>query len=39
MASLPVILYMVPFLAALLAAGLGWYIRGAARWIAIGALC
>jgi multicomponent Na+:H+ antiporter subunit D len=38
MASLPVILYMVPFLAALLAAGLGWYIRGAARWIAIGAL-
>jgi multicomponent Na+:H+ antiporter subunit D len=38
MASLPAILYMIPFLAALLAAGLGWYVRGAARWIAIGAL-
>jgi multicomponent Na+:H+ antiporter subunit D len=38
MSALPVVLYMVPFLAALLAAGLGWYIRGAARWIAIGSL-
>ncbi|CAN5786791.1 monovalent cation/H+ antiporter subunit D family protein [soil metagenome] len=38
MSSLPVVLYMVPLLAALLSAGLGWYIRGASRWIAIGAL-
>ncbi len=35
MSSIPTILYMVPFLAALLAAGLGWYVRGAARWIAV----
>lgn len=38
MSNLPIFLYLVPFLAAILVAALGWYIRGAARVIAIGAL-
>lgn len=38
MAAIPVLLYMIPFLAALLVAGIGWYVRGAARVITIGAL-
>jgi multisubunit Na+/H+ antiporter MnhC subunit len=38
MAVLPVLLYMTPFLAALVAAALGWWVRGSARWIAIGSL-
>jgi multicomponent Na+:H+ antiporter subunit D len=38
MSNLPVILYLVPFIAALLVAALGWYVRGAARAIAIAAL-
>jgi len=36
--NLPIILYLVPFLAALVTAAVGWYIRGAARTIAVGAL-
>jgi multicomponent Na+:H+ antiporter subunit D len=36
--NLPVILYMVPFTAALLVAAVGWYVRGAARAIAVAAL-
>lgn len=31
--NLPVLLFLVPFLAALLAAGLGWFFAGAARWV------
>lgn len=38
MSHLPAVLYMVPFLAALLVAGFGWYVRGSARWITVGAL-
>jgi multicomponent Na+:H+ antiporter subunit D len=36
--NLPILLYTVPFLAALLTATLGWYVRGVARWITTGAL-
>ena len=36
--SLPIVLYAVPFLAALLVASLGWYVRGAARIIAVSAM-
>lgn len=32
--NLPIVLYAVPFLAALLAAATGWYVRGAARALA-----
>lgn len=32
--NLPALLFLVPFLGALLAAGLGLFIRGAARWVA-----
>jgi multicomponent Na+:H+ antiporter subunit D len=32
---LPVALYLVPFLGALVAAGLSWYVRGLARWTAV----
>jgi multicomponent Na+:H+ antiporter subunit D len=38
MSNLPILLYLVPFVAALLVALGGWYRRGAARWIALGAL-
>jgi multicomponent Na+:H+ antiporter subunit D len=38
MSNLPILLYLVPFLAALLVTLAGWYRRGAARWIAVGAL-
>lgn len=36
--NLPIVLYLVPFVGALLVAALGWYVRGAARALAIGAL-
>jgi multicomponent Na+:H+ antiporter subunit D len=36
--NLPIILYLVPFVAALLVAAVGWYVRGAARTIAVGGL-
>lgn len=36
--NLPALLFLVPFLAALVAAGLGWLIPGAARWVAYVAL-
>jgi multicomponent Na+:H+ antiporter subunit D len=36
--NLPIILYLVPFLAAIVVAAVGWYIRGAARTIAVGSL-
>lgn len=36
--NLPVLLFMVPFLAALVAVAGGWLLAGAARWIALGAL-
>lgn len=36
--NLPSLLFVVPFLAALLAAGVGWLLAGAARVIALGAL-
>ena len=36
--NLPALLFLVPFLAALVAAGLGWLIPGAARWVACTAL-
>jgi multicomponent Na+:H+ antiporter subunit D len=35
---LPSLLFLVPFLAALVAAAAGWLLAGAARWIALGAL-
>lgn len=38
MSHLPIILYLVPFLGALLVAGIGWYARGLARWTAVGSL-
>ncbi len=37
MSNLPIILYLTPFLAALLIAAAGWYVRGLARWVAVGA--
>lgn len=37
-ANLPVVIYAVPFLAALLVAAIGWYVRRAARVIAVSAL-
>jgi multicomponent Na+:H+ antiporter subunit D len=36
--NLPVLLFLVPFLAALVIAAIGWLVRGAARWVAQGAL-
>ncbi|MBI4564719.1 MAG: hydrogenase 4 subunit B [Planctomycetes bacterium] len=36
--TLPALLFLVPFLSALLCGALGGYLRGAARWIALGAL-
>jgi multicomponent Na+:H+ antiporter subunit D len=36
--NLPIVLYAVPFLAALLVAAIGWYVRGAARIIAVSAM-
>jgi len=36
--SLPIVLYAVPFLAALLVAVVGWYVRGSARVIAVSAM-
>lgn len=36
--NLPALLFLVPFLAALAAAALGWLVPGAARWVARGAL-
>lgn len=38
MDQLPAVLYLVPFLSALVVAGVGWYVRDAARWIALSAL-
>lgn len=35
MSNLPIILYLTPFLAALIVAAFGWYVRGAARTIAV----
>lgn len=32
---LPTLLFLLPFLAALVAAALGWYVRGSARWVAL----
>ena len=36
--NLPALLFMVPFLAALIAVVGGWLVAGSARWIALGAL-
>lgn len=36
--NLPIILYLVPFVSALLVAAIGWYVRGAARTLAVLAL-
>lgn len=36
--NLPALLFLVPFLSALVAAGLGWFVRGAARWVALAGL-
>jgi multicomponent Na+:H+ antiporter subunit D len=36
--NLPVLLFLVPFLASLVAAIIGYFVRNAARWIALGAL-
>jgi multicomponent Na+:H+ antiporter subunit D len=36
--NLPALLFLIPFLAALVAAAIGWLVRGAARWTALGAL-
>lgn len=36
--NLPIILYLVPFMGALIVAAAGWYVRGAARTIAVGTL-
>jgi multicomponent Na+:H+ antiporter subunit D len=36
--NLPILLFLIPFLASLVGAILGWYFRHAARWIALAAL-
>jgi multicomponent Na+:H+ antiporter subunit D len=36
--NLPILLFVIPFVAALVAAAGGWLIRGAQRWVALGAL-
>jgi len=36
--NLPALLFLVPFIGALVAAGLGWLINGAARWVAAAVL-
>jgi multicomponent Na+:H+ antiporter subunit D len=36
--NLPILLFLVPFLASMVAAILGWWVRHAARWIAVLAL-
>jgi multicomponent Na+:H+ antiporter subunit D len=36
--NLPILLFLVPFLAAMIAAIAGWWIRGASRWITLIAL-
>lgn len=36
--NLPILLFLVPFVAALLSAGGGWLVRGTDRWIALAAL-
>jgi multicomponent Na+:H+ antiporter subunit D len=36
--NLPAVLFLIPFVAALLAAAFGGVVRGAPRWIAVGAL-
>jgi multicomponent Na+:H+ antiporter subunit D len=36
--NLPILLFLVPFLAAMIAAIAGWWIRGASRWITLAAL-
>jgi multicomponent Na+:H+ antiporter subunit D len=36
--NLPALLFLIPFVAALAAAAVGWIIRGAARWIALATL-
>lgn len=35
--NLPALLFLVPFVAALVAAGLGWFVRGAARLVTLAA--
>jgi multicomponent Na+:H+ antiporter subunit D len=36
--NLPVLLFLVPFLSAMFAAIIGWFVPGAARWIAVASL-
>jgi multicomponent Na+:H+ antiporter subunit D len=36
--NLPVLLFLVPFIAALLVAALGWFVPALARWLAVSAL-
>mgnify|MGYP000331641055 CR=1 FL=1 len=36
--NLPALLFMVPFMAALIAVAGGWLVAGSARWIALAAL-
>jgi len=36
--NLPILLFLVPFLSAMIAAIVGWYVRYAARWITLAAL-
>jgi multicomponent Na+:H+ antiporter subunit D len=36
--NLPILLFLIPFLASLVGAIVGWFIRDSARWIAIAAL-
>lgn len=38
LSNLPILLFLVPFIAAMLAVVVGRFIRGAARWIALGSL-
>jgi multicomponent Na+:H+ antiporter subunit D len=38
MSNLPVLLFVVPFMAALLAVAAGWMVRGAERWVTLIAL-
>jgi multicomponent Na+:H+ antiporter subunit D len=38
MSAIPVLLYMIPFVGALVVAGLGWYVRGLPRAVTVGAL-
>jgi multicomponent Na+:H+ antiporter subunit D len=36
--NLPIVLYLVPFLGALIVSSVGWYVRGTARAVTLGAL-